>query len=114
MPQGSVIGPLLLLIYINDLEKNTKSNINFLGDDTMLFSIIKDTVVSTVYLNHDLDIIYQWADQWKMEFKPDPTKQATEVLFSCKKSTSNHPPLIFNGIVVERVKEQKHLGLIQD
>ena len=47
-----------------------------------------------------------------MEFNPDHTKQATEVLFSCKKSTPNHPHLIFNGIVVERVKEQKHLGLI--
>ena len=49
-----------------------------------------------------------------MEFNPDPTKQATGVLFSCKKSTPNHPPLIFNGIVVERVKEQKHLDLIFD
>ena len=63
-------------------------------------------------MNHDLDIIYQWAHQWKMEFNPDPTKQATGVLFSCKKSTPNHPHLIFNGIVIERVKEQKHLGLI--
>ena len=49
-----------------------------------------------------------------MEFNPDPTKQATEVLFSCKKSTPNHPHLIFNGIVIESVKEQKHLGLILD
>ena len=48
----------------------------------------------------------------EMEFNPEPTKQATAVLFSCKKSTPNHPHLIFNGIVVERVKEQKHLGLI--
>ena len=37
---------------------------------------------------------------------------STEVLFFCKKSTPNHPHLIFNGIVVERVKEQKHLGLV--
>ena len=47
----------------------------------------------------------------EMEFNPDPTKQATEVLFSCKKS---HPQLIFNGTVVKKVNEQKHLGLIQD
>ena len=49
-----------------------------------------------------------------MEFNPDPTKQATEVLFSCKKSRPNHPQLIFNGSAVECVKEQKHLGLILD
>ena len=48
----------------------------------MLFSIVKDPTISTNNLNHDLDIIKQWAYQWKMEFNPDPTKQATEVLFS--------------------------------
>ena len=46
-----------------------------------------------------------------MEFNPDPTKQATEVLFSCKKVSSNHPQLIFNGTAVVKVNEQKHLGL---
>ena len=55
-------------------------------------------------MNHDLDVIYQWAHQWKLEFNPDPTKQATEVLFSCK--------IMFNGTVVAKMNEQKHLGLI--
>ena len=63
-------------------------------------------------MNHDLDIIHKWAHQWKLEFNPDPTKQATEVLFSCKNITPNHPQIIFNGTIVEKVKEQKHLGLI--
>ena len=49
-----------------------------------------------------------------MEFNPDPTKQAAEVLFSCKKSSPNHPQLIFNGIAVAKVNDQKHLGLILD
>ena len=40
-----------------------------------------------------------------MEFNPDPTKQATEVLFSCKKSSPNHPQLIFNGTFVVKVNE---------
>ena len=100
VPQGSVLGPLLFLIYINDLERNIKSNIKCFADDTMLFSIVKDPVISGDDLNHDLDIIHQWAHQWKMEFNPDPTKQATEVLFSCKKVSPNHPQLIFNGTVV--------------
>ena len=114
VPQGSVLGPLLFLIYINDLEINIKSNIKFFADDTMLFSIVKDPVISANDLNHDLNIIRQWAHQWKMEFNPDPTKQATEVLFSCKKSSPKHPQLLFNGTVVAKVNEQKHLGLILD
>ena len=78
-PQGSVLGPLLFLIYINDFERNIKSNIKFFADDTMLFSLVKDPEISANDLNHDHDIIRQWADQWKLEFNPDPTKQATEV-----------------------------------
>ena len=114
VPQGSVLGPLLFLIYINDLEINIKSNIKFFADDTMLFSIVKDPVISANDLNHDLNIMRQWAHQWKMEFNPDPTKQATEVLFSCKNSSPKHPQLLFNGTVVAKVTEQKHLGLILD
>ena len=114
VPQGSVLGPLLFLIYINDLERNIKSNVKFFADDTMLYSIVKDPAISANNLNHDLDIIQQWDYQWKMEFNPDPTKQATEVLFSCKKSSPSPPRLIFNGIAVAKVNDQRHLGLILD
>ena len=63
-------------------------------------------------MNHDLKVINQWAYQWKMQFNPDPNKQATELLFSCKKNSRNHPPLFFNGTVLPIVNEQKHLGLV--
>ena len=49
-----------------------------------------------------------------MEFNPYPTKQATEVLFSCKLNCPNHPQLIFNGSAGAKANEQKHLGLILD
>ena len=112
VPQGSVLGPLLFLIYINDLENNIKSNFKFFADDTMLFSLVKDPILSANDLNHDLEVISHWAYQWKMEFNPDPTKQATEILFSCKKSIVDHPQLNFNNTAVARVQEHKHLGLI--
>ena len=103
VPQGSVLGPLLFLIYINDLERNIKSNVKFFADDTMLFSIVNDPILSASELNHDLNVINQWAYQWKMEFNPDPNKQATELLFSCKRNSPNHPSLFFNGTVVQKV-----------
>ena len=112
VPQGSVLGPLLFLVYINDLQNNIKSNVKFFADDTMLYSVVKDPIKSASDLNHDLEVIKQWAIQWKMAFNPDPNKQATEILFSCKKKPVVHPVLYFNGSQVARVNEHKHLGLI--
>ena len=115
VPQGSVLGPLLFLIYVNDLEKGIRSNIKFFADDTSLFSVVKDPVISADNLNYDLNLIKDWAIQWKMNFNPDPDKPAEEVLFSLKrKEEINHPPLFFNNTMVKRVDDHKHLGLILD
>ena len=46
-----------------------------------------------------------------MQFNPDPSKQATEMIFSCKQKKTQHPPLFFNGSQVSSKSEQKHLGL---
>ena len=48
----------------------------------MIFSIVKDPKISANDLDHDLETIRLWANQWKLEFNPEPTKQATEILFS--------------------------------
>ena len=115
VPQGSVLGPLLFLIYINDLEKGIKSKIFFFfADDTSLFSIVTDSTLSAVELNHNLNLIGQWAHQWKMSFNPDPNKQAIELLFSRKINSPNHPSLYFNNQEVCRATDHKHLGLILD
>ena len=114
VPQGSVLGPLLFLIYINDLEKGIKSGIKFFADDTSLFSIVRDVDISADDLNHDLNLISQWAFQWKMSFNPDPNKQAVQVIFSNKAATQNHPKIYFNNNEVIQVFEHKHLGLTLD
>ena len=97
VPRGSVLGPLFFLIYINDLEKNIRSNIKFFADDTMRFSVVRDPAVSATELDYDLDLNCRWAHKWKMEFNPDATKQATEVIFSCKRIKQHHPQLTFNN-----------------
>ena len=114
VPQGSVLGPLLFLVYINDLEEGIKSEIKFFADDTSLFSIVKDPKISADELNHDLKLINDWAFQWKMSFNPDPTKPAEEVIFSNKREQRAHPPLFFNDTQVKQVNEHKHLGLTLD
>ena len=59
VPQGSVLGPLLFLIYNNDLQKNIKSNVKFFADNTMLFYVSKNPQLSASDLNHDLEVICQ-------------------------------------------------------
>ena len=74
-----------------------KSKIKFFADDTMLFYVVHDPSRSLLELNHDLQLINNWADQWKMSFHPESTKQAVEVLFSNKVNSSIHPPLFFRN-----------------
>ena len=111
VPQGSVLGPLLFLIYINDLEKGIKSDVKFFADDTSLFSIVQNPVVSAENLQYDLNSINNWAYQWKMSFNPDPNKQAEEILFSQKCTSPEHQKFYFNNIAVKSVDRHKHLGL---
>ena len=85
IPQGSVLGPLLFLIYINDLPDGINSLCKIFEDDTSLFSKVYDILSN---LNDDLEKISYWAYQWKMQFNPDPNKQANEVIFS-RKTNSN-------------------------
>ena len=100
VPQGSILGPLFFLIYINDLVTDLKSNVKLFADDTSLFSIVSDPLQTADILNKDLR---GWAEQWKMAFNRDPTKQAQEVVFSKKLQQSFHPNLYFNKFVVEKV-----------
>ena len=114
VPQGSILGPLFFLIYINDLAINLKSNVKLFADDTSLFLIVSDPLETANILSKDLDKIRGWAEQWKMAFNPDPTKQAQEVAFSKKPQESFHPNLYFNKFVVEKVQTQNHLVLKLD
>ena len=114
VPQGSVLGPLLFLIYINDLPHGLICEAKLFADDTSIFSTVLDITRSSNHLNQDLSTIKNWAFQWKMVFNPDPNKQATEVIFSRRRNHVNHPVLHFNETPVKTAPFQKHLGLILD
>ena len=114
VPQGSILGPLFFLVYINDLTADLKCNVKLFADDTSLFTVVEDSNTAANDMNHDLELISQWAYDWKMSFNPDPQKQAVELVFSKKKVEIHHPVIRFNNIPVTKVDEHKHLGVVLD
>ena len=111
VPQGSVLGPLLFLVYINDLVGNVRCDIKLFADDTSLFSVVYDKSKTAAELDRDLERVRLWAWQWKMKFNTEKTE---EVIFSAKKVKPIHPPLSFGDDDVVRKSEHKHLGMIFD
>ena len=109
-----MLGPLLLLIYINDLPIGIESICIIFADDALLFSKVKDKTFTDIQLNNDLNKISKWAFQWTMLFNPDPSKQAIKICFSHKRDNENYPSLAFNDIKVQLATRQKHLRLILD
>ena len=112
VPQGSILGPLLFLVYINDLPNGLESNAKLFSDDISLFTIAKDKNESANIFNDDLQLISKWAYKWKILFNADLKKSAQEVLFSRKSKIQNHANLSLNNIQVEKKMYHKHLGVI--
>ena len=68
-PQGTVLGPLLFLTYINDLPDNLKSSVRLFADDCMLYHEIQNEIDSEE-LQSDLDTLVQWEKDWQLSLNP--------------------------------------------
>ena len=114
--QGSILGALLFLIYINDLPEGLSSNTKLFADDTFLFSVVHVIKTSAIELKKTVTWkkINDWVFQWKVTFNPDRSKQAQEIIFSRKLKKATHSPLLFNNNYVFQVNSQTHLGVIFD
>ena len=82
VPQDSVLGPLLFLLYINNLPSTTSSHVKLYADDTLLYRIIH-TPEDIAILQRDLNTLFEWAKKWLMSFNPSKCMQLT---ITCKTS----------------------------
>ena len=114
LPQGSILGPLLFLIFINDIPANLECNVKIFADDTSHFSLVSDPNESSAKLGRDLGRVARWAHQWKMSFNPNPSKQAVEDHFSRKINPVDTPYVYFNNLAVATCETHKNLGLWLD
>ena len=73
VPQGTVLGLLHFIVYINDLPKRVSSTVRLFADDCLLYCMIRD-VTDTRTLQADLDRIQEWEAEWLMEFNPSNSK----------------------------------------
>ena len=108
VPQGSILGPLLFLLYINDIVVNINANVKLFADDTSLYLIVDDPNETANILNNDLETIHKWAETWLVKFNPSKSES---LLLSRKNITHLHPPLVMNNVHIKKVTHHKHLGL---
>jgi hypothetical protein len=107
VPQGSVLGPLLFLIYINDIVENIESDIKLFADDTSLSLAHDNQATQADILNHDLNTIVEWSQKWRVDF--NHTK--TEVVdFTQGSRQCEH--LTFDNTDLESIDKHKHLGIV--
>jgi hypothetical protein len=106
VPQGSVLGPTLFLVYINDLGKNIKSTVRLFADDTILYRKIQNHNDAAL-LQQDLEELERWERDWQMLFNADKCF----VLPVTRKHNPIKSTYSLHNQNLEEVKSSKYLGV---
>ena len=107
VPQGSVLGPLLFLIYVNVISESLLSLTRLFADDSSLFYSATNIFDIEGIINSDLRVLTNWAKQWLVNFN----QLKTEAILFTLKQFVQFPNLIFNNMLIHFVYDHKHLGL---
>ena len=109
VPQGSVLGPLLFLVFINDITTVvTNCNLRLFADDTCLFIEVDNRQQAAVLLNKDLHNIQKWSLDWLVTFNPLKTES---MVIGLKQNKGGHPGLYLHNTRINEVTKHKHIGL---
>ena len=113
VPQGSVLGPILFIIYVNDIHRSTDANIRLFADDTNIFIKNKDPLL----LKQNMITEFNKINQWFTDNRLILNTSKTQFNIFCRKNKAVPPQLnqiLLNNIIVERSHHVKYLGLILD
>ena len=105
VPQGSVVGPILYLIYMCQMPR-VQSTLSQFADDTALWQYARKCRDACKRLQTDLDKITRWCTQWRVTLNPDKTQV---LLFTRQRDTP--PPLTLNGAPIPYTKDATFLGV---
>ena len=106
VPQGSVLGPLLFLLHINDLPQNIQSQVRLFADDTAVYLTVTSLEDASI-LQSDLDTLEEWEWTWDMEFSPGKC----QVLQLTRSRQPFQSQYTLHGQVLESVDSAKYLGV---
>ena len=108
VPQGSILGPLLFLIFINDMADDISLECHQYADDTTLLYRFDNPVTACATINTQLQRLSKWADQWRVTFNSTKTHY---MVFTNKHSRPNLLPIYLNNIQISEVASHCNLGL---
>lgn len=107
VPQGSILGPLLFLIYINDIADELTGLCRLFADDTSVSERCYDIDTLRSLVNIDLENISNWAKQWLVKLNPDKT----EIVYFSIRATPNDLSFTVDDTTIYPVDCHKHLGV---
>ena len=107
VPQGTVLGPVLFIIYINDITRNLTSQCKLFADDMKVYKVLRNTNENMHVLQQDLYSLEQWSTEWQLDFN---TKKC-EVMRISKRSDKSIPEYKLCGSILKTVSEVKDLGI---
>ena len=110
VPQGSILGPLFFLVFINDIVLEVNCSIKLFADDTTIYIIIENANTAGELLNFNLEKVHRWSENWLVNFNPQKTES---LLISRKTISADHPPLSMNNIQAKEVDKQTSWTYVQ-
>ena len=106
VPQGSVLGLILFLLYINDLPDSLQSQVRLFADDTAVYLTVKGQDDNQKFQN-DLDILQEWEREWDMEFNPSKC----QVVHITRSRQPINTTYSMHGQVLDSVDSARYLGV---